>query len=385
MVSEEQKTPAPVFVKGLEGIIAARTAIGFVDGQGGRLVYRGINISELAEFSNYEETTYLLLHGKLPNESELEEFKIKLSHNRQLPEPVLQIIKLTAKETHPMAALRTAISALGCYDPTEDSTDLERYAEIGVKLISQIATAAAVIARVRKGQDPISPDPGLDHTANFLYMSTGRHPDNFETKVMDVCLLLHADHGMNASTFTSLVVISSLSDFYSAITAAIGSLKGGLHGGANEQVIKMLLEIGSEERAADYIKKAIEARKKIPGFGHRVYKTYDPRAVILSQYSEKVTGQLDKKYLYTIARKVEELVVKVYGERGIFPNVDFYSGTIYYSFGFETPMFPALFALARTAGWVARVLEYLPENKIFRPKAQYEGILDAHYIPLKQR
>lgn len=385
MIREVESTSAPVFIKGLEGIIAAKTKIGFVDGQGGRLVYRGININELAEYSNYDETAYLLLYGTLPDASELEEFKTKLKKYRKLPEPVLEIIKMTARETHPMAALRTAISSLGCFDSDEGSTDILNYSEIGMRLISQIATAAAAVSRVRKGQELVPPDPALDHTANFLYMATGRKPDDFETKVMDICLLLHADHGMNASTFTSMVVISSLSDFYSAITAAIGSLRGSLHGGANEQVIKMLLEIGSVEKAEGYVKKDIAERKKIPGFGHRVYKTYDPRALILSKYSEKVTGQLGKKYLYEIAKKVEELVVKVYGEKGIFPNVDFYSGTIYYSFGFETAMFPVLFALARISGWVARVLEYLPENKIFRPKALYEGNLDVPYVPMEKR
>ncbi|MBI4595060.1 MAG: citrate synthase/methylcitrate synthase [Candidatus Tectomicrobia bacterium] len=385
MTQVVQPPASPGFVKGLEGVIASKTKIGFVDGMGGRLVYRGININELAEFSNFEETAYLLFYGQLPKAGELAQFKARLQKYRQLPESVLQIIKMVARETHPMAALRTAISSLGCFDPDVESTEMEKYSEIGLKLITQVATAAAAVYRARKGQEPIRPDPSLDHTANFLYMCSGKKTDDFETKVMDVCLILHADHGMNASTFTSMVVISSLSDFYSAITAAIGSLKGTLHGGANEQVIRMLMEIGSVEKTEAYIKRAIENKKKIPGFGHRVYKTYDPRAIILSQYSERVTTQLGTKYLYDIAKKVEDLVVRVYGERGIFPNVDFFSGSIYHSFGFESPMYPVLFAVARIAGWVARVLEYLPENKIYRPKALYEGLLDNHYIPMDQR
>ena len=374
------------FAKGLEGVIACETKMGYVAGQKGKLVYRGYTIEDLSEHSTYEETTYLLLFGKLPNKKELEDFKAKLTSYRKIPGGVMEILRKLPKETHPMSSLRTGVSALGCFDDKmAQSMELPDYTEIGIKLVSQVATVAAAVARLRRGQEPLDSDDNLNHTANFLYMATGEKPDEYLEKVMDISMILHADHGMNVSTFSCMTVISSLSDMYSAIVGGIGSLKGPLHGGANEEVMKMLLEIGEPEKAEAWIKDAIANKKKIMGFGHRVYKAYDPRARIFKQFSEKVTEMKGHKKLYDIAVIVEKEVLDAYSSRGIFPNVDFYSGTIYYAFGIEYAMFTPLFAVSRIAGWAARVLEYLPQNRIFRPRAHYNGLLNQKYVPMDKR
>ncbi len=371
--------------RGMEGAISNESTIGYVDGEKGWLVYRGYNIFDLAEHSTYEETAYLLLFGKLPTQKELEGFKAKLVGYREIPKQVIDILTALPKEVHPMAALRTGIAALGCFDPKADEVTVENDTEIAIKLISQMATVAGAVARIRKGQEPVAPDPSLDHAANFLYMATGEKADDYTARVMDVSLILHADHGMNASTFTCMVVNSSLSDLYSTVCRGIGSLKGPLHGGANERALADLLEIKDVSGAVAYVKDCIANKKKIMGFGHRVYKAYDPRAKVLGQFSQKVTEMKGMKQLYEIAKKVEEEVIAAYGEKGIFPNVDFYSGTIYYALGIEVPLFTPIFAVSRVAGWVARVLEYLPENRIFRPRAVYVGPLEQKYEPMAKR
>ncbi|KPL02019.1 MAG: hypothetical protein AMJ90_06975 [candidate division Zixibacteria bacterium SM23_73_2] len=371
--------------RGLEGAITNETRIGYVDGQKGWLVYRGYNIFDLAEHSNFEETSYLLLFGKLPTKSELDEFNQKLLGYRKIPSQVIDVLKVIPKNVHPMSALRTGVSVLGCFDDKAEEITVENDTEIAIKLIAQMATIAGAIARIRKGQKPLDPDPELDHSANFLYMMNGKKPDDFSAKVMDVSLILHADHGMNASTFTTMVVNSSLPDLYSSVCSGICSLKGPLHGGANERCLADLLPLKEENDAVKYVKDCIEKKKKIMGFGHRVYKAYDPRATILGKYSQKVTEMKGMGNLYQIAKKVEEEVIAAYGERGIFPNVDFYSGTIYYAMGIEVPMFTPIFAVSRVSGWVARVLEYLPENRIFRPRAVYVGPLEEKFVPMDKR
>jgi citrate synthase len=248
-----------------------------------------------------------------------------------------------------------------------------------------VATIAGAVARIRQSKEPVAADPKLDHTANFLYMATGAKPDDFTARVMDISMILHADHGMNASTFTSMVVSSSLSDMYSAVTAGIGSLKGPLHGGANEKVIEILLGIKDPDKTETWVENALATKQKLMGFGHRVYKAYDPRARILGRYSKEVTALHNTKQLYEIATRMEKKVIDAKGEQGIFPNVDFYSGTIYYSLGYEPALFTPIFAVSRVAGWVARVLEYLPENRIFRPRALYKGPLEVAYVPMEKR
>ncbi|MEE8448824.1 MAG: citrate synthase/methylcitrate synthase [Thermodesulfobacteriota bacterium] len=385
MAEQKQFVGKVEYAKGLEGVISNESTIGYVDGAKGWLIYRGINIMDLAEYSNYEETAYLLLFAKLPTKQELVDFKKKLVEYREVPKGVIEVLRQLPNETHPMAALRTGISALGTFDTKAEQVTVENCTEIGVKLVAQMATVAGAVARLRKGQEPVAPDPSLDHATNFLYMCNGEKPDDLSAKLMDVSLILHADHGNNASTFTCLLVISSLADIYSSVTAGIGSLKGPLHGGANEVALQDIMSIGSVDKVDDWVKDAIAKKKKFMGFGHRVYKAYDPRARVLGKYSMEITEKKGIKHLYDIAARVEEKVIEAYGERGIFPNVDFYSGTIYHALGIETEMFTPIFAVSRVVGWVARAIEYLADNRIFRPRAVYVGVMEAPYLPIDKR
>ncbi|MFQ5808087.1 MAG: citrate/2-methylcitrate synthase [Armatimonadota bacterium] len=398
-VEETADAPPPAFTgavkwpltaelgKGLEGAIACESKIGYVDGTKGWLIYGGLNVFDLAEKSTYEESAYVTLNGKLPTQAELDEFNAKLNANRAVPDEVIDTLARLPKDTHPMAALRTGVSVLGCLDPGADETSVEAEMEISIKLIAQLATIAGAVAMLRKGKDPVAPDPDLGHAANYLYMSTGEKPDELAARIMDVALILHIDHGMNASTFTTMVVNSSLSDMYSSVVAGIGSLKGPLHGGANERVMYDLAEIGSPENVEPWYRKAREEKRLIMGFGHRVYKAYDPRARILKPLSALMAEKdpkMDK--LYKVAIKLDDLVCAELGAaKGIFPNVDFYSGIVYTGLGFETAMFTPIFAVSRVAGWCARALEYLADNRIFRPRAAYVGPMTAEYVPIDQR
>ncbi len=384
--SDSQKFLGHVdFKRGLEGAITNETRIGYIDGERGWLVYRGYNIEDLAEHSTFEETSYMIIYGRLPTQAELSQWNDRLIHGRPIPAVLVDALRRLPKEAHPMAALRTAVSLLGCHDPKADGMDLANAERVGVELVARMATITAVIKRLRDGQEPISPDPKLSHAANFLYMCTGKVPDDFTARAMDANLVLHVDHGMNASTFAAMVIASSLSDMYSAIAGGIASMKGPLHGGANEEVMKMLLEVGGPEHAESWIGNAIASKRKIPGFGHRVYKAYDPRAKVLARFSERITKLHGQERLYRTAKKIEELVVPALGGKGIFPNVDFYSGTIYYCMGFDYVMYTPIFMVGRIPGQVARVLEYLPDNRIFRPRAAYVGDLNLTYVPIEQR
>ncbi len=374
--------------KGLEGAIACTTKVGYVNGSKGWLIYRGYNIFDLAEYSSFEETCYLLLYGKLPTQKELDEFNAKLVANRAVDKAVIDVLKMipTAK-THPMSALRTAVSVLGTLDEKAEETTVEAEREVAIKLIAKMATIAAAIARIRKGEEPVEPDSSLSHAGNFLYMMSGKKPDPTFERIMDVALILHADHGMNASTFTTMVVNSSLSDMYSSVVGGICSLKGPLHGGANERVLYDLEEIGDPSNVEAWFRKARETKRKVMGFGHRVYKAYDPRARILSPLA-KLVSEKDpaNKKLYETAVKLDEIVCKELGvEKKVFPNVDFYSGIVYRSMGIETAMFTPIFAVSRVSGWTARALEYLAENRIFRPRAVYTGPVKADYVPIDKR
>lgn len=373
------------FAKGLDGVTACKTKIGYIVGDEGKLNYRGIPIEVLAEKSTYEETAYLLIFGKFPSAAELDEFEKRLAASRDIPGNVVEILKKLPRETHPMAALRCGISALGCMDPKADDSGLENATNLGIKIISQIPTVAAAIARLRKGLDPVSPAPDLGHAANFLYMLLGEKPDAKMARIMDLALILHADHGMNASTFAAMVIASTLSDMYSAISGGIAALKGPLHGGATERALNMLIEIGTPDRAREFVRDAVANKKKIMGFGHRVYKAYDPRARILAGISDSVTRGEVSHEIFEVAKAVEKEVIAAYGSKGIFPNVDFYSGSVYHAMGIEPKMFTVIFAVSRVAGWVARILEYIPENRIFRPRALYEGPKLVDYIPIEER
>jgi citrate synthase len=374
--------------RGLEGAVACETKIGYVNGTKGWLIYRGYNIFDLALHSSFEETAYLLLFGDLPNKEQMEAFRAKLLAAREVPAVILESLqKLPTAETHPMSALRTAVSLLGMFDPKAEDTSVENEREIAIRLISQMATLAGAVARIRKGQEPVAPRKDLGHAANFLYMMNGEEPDEEAARVMDISLILHADHGMNASTFTCMVINSSLSDMYSTVVGGIGSLKGPLHGGANERVLYDLEEIGSPENVESWFAKARETKRKVMGFGHRVYKAYDPRARILGPLAERLSRRNpDVQKLYEIAVRLDQAVTSELGKtKRIFPNVDFYSGIVYRALGIETAMFTPIFAVSRVAGWTARVLEYLAENRIFRPRAIYTGPIQREYVPLESR
>ena len=397
---EVERVPEPQFVgeakfpmqltigKGLEGAITNATQIGYICGEKGWLIYRGYDIFDLAEKSCFEEVCYLLLFGDLPKKKELEEFKSKLRGYRTVPDVVIDVLKnMPIRTVHPMTALRTAVSMLGALDAMAEDDSLEAKTEIAIKLIAQLPTIAGAISRLRLDKEIVPPDPSMSHAANFYYMLTGEKPDADFEKIMDVCLILHADHGMNASTFTGMVIGSTLSDMYSAVTGAIGSLKGPLHGGANERVIYMLEEIGHPDRVEEWLEETLKAKRKVMGFGHRVYKAYDPRARILKPLAKYLAEKVpDMMNLYSIAEKLDKLVCEKLGKtKRVFPNVDFYSGLVYRSMGIKTKMFTPIFAVSRVAGWTARILEYLKDNRIFRPRAIYTGPLKREYIEIERR
>jgi citrate synthase len=373
---------SPTFKAGLEDVVAGTSEICFIDGREGRLVYCGYDIPDLAKHSSFEETTYLLYHKKLPTAAELQAFDAKLKSYRAVPAGVLEAMKALPKTIHPMAALRTAVSLLGNFDPDAEATGREAYLETCIKLTAQVATVTAAWERIRNGQEPVAPRTDLSHAANFLYMLSGHEPDPVQAHVFDVALILHADHELNASTFSARVTVATLTDIYSAVTAAVGALKGPLHGGANEQVMKMEEEIGSVENVEPWIKEALAQKKKIMGFGHRVYKTKDPRAYILEELSEEVGKRAGNLKWFEMTRKIEEVVLK---EKGLYPNVDLYSGSAYYVMGIPTDLFTPIFAVSRIAGWTAHILEQLDNNRIIRPRAEYVGPEKLEYVPLEKR
>ncbi len=382
--------------RGLEGAITNITKIGFVNGEEGKLIYRGYSIEDLSQHATFEEVAYLLIFGKLPTRGELQGFETKLRSAGRLPDPARKLLETLPADAHPMNLLQSAVATLGCYD--KDAIEVTRHlsnpaealpkeTEVAIRILALVSTIGAAIARRRRGLPMIDPDSQLSFTANYLYMMSGERPDEVTERTMDVCMILQADHGMNASTFTAMVVHSSLSDMYSTIAAAVGSLRGPLHGGANEAALDDLEAIGGPENVKAWVEDRFARGEKIVGFGHRVYKAYDPRATVLKKHAEALCKQLGEENLYRTAAAVEDEVLAVMQAKGkpIYPNVDFYSGLVYHCLGFEAPLFPVIFAVSRTAGWVARVLEYLPENRIFRPRAVYNGTLDDVVTPIDQR
>jgi citrate synthase len=375
------------YPKGLEGIILCDSAVSFVDGTAGKLYYRDIPIQELAEHSTFEESSFLLLFGHLPRKNELEDFDRKLKAQRALPPEVLECIKKFPKTAHPMEALRTVTSTLGMYDPHPEDHSSSANIERAIKLIAQFATVVAAFERHREGKPFVAPDNGLSHAGNFMYMFRGSKPTELDAKAMDVGLILHADHEMNASTISCRVVVSSQTDIYSAVTAGVGSLKGPLHGGANEEVMRTLESVGGMANVEKWMKNALANKVKVPGFGHRVYKYYDPRAGILKTFAEsyaKINPSIHEKL--EMAKVMEKMMIESLGEaKGIYPNVDFYSGIIYTAMGFMKDAFTPIFAVARISGWCAQILEQLVDNRIYRPRCHYTGDLSKHYLALNQR
>ena len=373
--------------RGLDGIVVTESELSKVDGEAGRLIYRGYPIETLAAESTYEEILHLLWHGSLPTAAQLSEFSEQLADERALDDRLQRLVRdLAAADENPMAALRTAVSALSSMDPDGAEVDLEdrqQSLEKGVAITAKLPTILAAFNRYRDGNDPISPRDDLGHAANFLYMLEGSEPDPVLVDTLDTALVLHADHGINASTFAAMVTASTLSDIYSAVTSAIGTLAGPLHGGANQNVMRMLLELDESSLDPDeWIREALDDGRRIPGFGHRVYSVKDPRSYILAEMSEdlgEAAGAM-KWHEYSVA--VEEAMSE---ETGIPPNVDFYSATTYYQMGIPIDLYTPIFAMSRVGGWVAHVLEQYADNRIMRPRGRYIGEQDRQFEPLSAR
>ena len=373
---------ANVAKAGLEGVVAAQSSISDVNGEEGKLIYAGYDINDLAKHASFEEVIYLLWNGKLPTTSELDQLKSQLNNETRLPAEIIDLISAIPKTANPMEMLRTVVSALGHYDPDGADMSLEANARKAVRLTARFPTIVTTFQRVRNGQKPVQPHEGLSLAGNFLYTLNGQEPDEVATRTMDVAFVLHADHELNASTFAARVTAATLSDMYSAIVSAIGTLKGPLHGGANEGVIKNLLEIGSVEAVEPWVKNAFANKKKIMGFGHRVYRTVDPRAIHLAEMSRQLGERTGETKWYEMSRKMEEVVMR---EKRLNANVDFYSASTYYALGVPTDLFTPIFACSRISGWTAHVLEQYRNNRLIRPRAEYVGPRGLKYIPIEQR
>lgn len=367
--------------KGLEGVVAAESAISSIIDD--KLTYVGFDIDDLAENSTFEEVVYLLWNLKLPTQSELDEFTKELVENMELPQGIIDHLKsYDLKKVHPMAALRTAVSMLGLYDEEADDMSEEANRRKAIRLQAKMPTIVTAFARIRNGEEPVSPRKDLGVAANFLYMLKGKEPEAVEVEAFNKALVLHADHELNASTFTARVCVATLSDVYSGITSAIGALKGPLHGGANEQVMKMLTEIGEEDKAIDYVKEKLANKEKIMGMGHRVYRQGDPRAKHLKEMSRQLTELTGEPKWYSMSVKIEEYVKQ---EKGLPANVDFYSASVYHSLGIEHDLFTPIFAVSRVSGWLAHILEQYANNRLIRPRAEYVGPNKQSYVPIDQR
>ena len=371
-------------VKGLEGVVAAHSGICWIDGYAGVLAYRGIDIHELAEKSTFEETTYLLWHGHLPDRSQLKEFSQKLTEARRVPRQIYDLLRSLPKSATPMEALRTAVSALSMFDPDEAAVDHDSNVRKAFALTAQLPMLVAAFDRIRKGQEIVEPDPSLPHAANFLWMLHGKKPIPAAERTFDIALILHADHELNASTFAARVIAGTMADMHSAITGAIGALKGPLHGGANEAVMKMLFEIGKKGGdPVEYVKSLLAQKKKVFGFGHRVYRTEDPRATHLRKMSEQLSRDSGNTKWYEMSRAIEEFVKH---EKKLNANVDFYSASTYTTLGIDLDLFTPIFAISRIAGWAAHVIEQLDDNRLIRPRAEYTGPeYPVKYVPIEQR
>lgn len=371
--------------RGLMGIYFDRTSTTFIDGDEGVLEYCGYNIHDLAEESTFEETAYLLLHGELPTQSQLDEFDADLRSARALPDVIFPIIEAT-KDSHPMDVLRTAVSALSAFDPDKDAPmdDLDATLRKGVRLTAQVPTIVTAHHRIRDGLEPVAPDATLTHAGNFLYMMNGEQPSAGATSLMDKDLILHADHGSNASAFTARVVAGTKADVHGAITAAIAALAGPSHGGAAENVMQMAREIGSADHAEQYVKDLIRSRRRVMGFGHRVYKTEDPRARHLKEGVRQLSMEMGEPEWYNILLGVQN-AMSPYARKGIHVNVDFFAGVIYYLIGIPQDLFVPIFAVGRVPGWVIQVLEQYDRNILIRPLLDYTGDRDRKYVPLADR
>ncbi|MDE3064035.1 MAG: citrate synthase [Acidobacteriota bacterium] len=370
--------------KGLEGIVAANSGVCWIDGEAGVLAYRGIDIHELAEHSTFEETTYLLWNGRLPSQLALREFHAQLALARELDQRIIDMLRSFPASATPMEVLRTAVSALSFYDADEKDNSHDANVRKSYNLTAQLAMIVAIYDRLRKGKEIIPPDRSLSHAGNFLWMLNGVKPSETATRTLDIALILHADHELNASTFAARVIAATLSDIHSAVTGAIGALKGPLHGGANEAVMRLLLAI--DKAGADpveYVKNMLANKQKVSGFGHRVYKTEDPRATHLRKMSEQLGRDAGQSKWFDMSRAIE---VYVKGEKKLNANVDFYSASTYAMLGIDIDLYTPIFAISRIAGWSAHVIEQLDDNRLIRPRAEYIGpVYPTHWVPVEER
>ncbi|ASS74533.1 citrate synthase [Tumebacillus algifaecis] len=374
---------------GLQDVVAGDSSICLVDGKEGRLVYQGYDINDLAGKASFEEVVYLLWYGKLPNVSELSALDAALKQNREIPSDVLELVKsLSNSAANPsgMEILRTAASYLGAVDPNK-AMDRETHIQQATKLVSMLASITAAVGRFKQGKEYVAPRNDLGHAANFLYMLTGQEADELSVEAFDVALILHADHEFNASTFTARCTVATLSDMYSGVTSAIGALKGPLHGGANEDVLRMLMEIDSVENAATEVANKLENGVKVPGFGHRVYRSYDPRGLVLKRYAKQLTEKVNNTKWFEMTEITEGVVLEHFAKKGkdLKYNVDLYSGSLYNAMGIPVELFTPLFVISRVSGWTAHILEQYANNRIIRPVADYVGPVDQKFVPIAER
>lgn len=381
-MSQAVSTP-PKSNAGLEGVVASKSDICLIDGIAGRLVYRGYEIADLVENLSFEETAYLLWEGKLPNRSQLNDLKKSLGDAMALPKAAQEIIHTLPKDTPPMDALRTVVSALGCSDPDRASgAEAQANHRKSIRLTAQFPAIVTSFHRHRNNLEPIAPDPKLSIAGNFLYMLNGKRPHKTLVRVMDAALVLHAEHGMNASTFTARVIAATLSDLHSAVTGALGALKGPLHGGANQDVMELLLKCETPERAEQKVRDMLSNGEKVPGFGHRVYRTFDPRATFLRKMSKELGEAADNSKWYLMSEKLIPIVKEMKNKD---PNVDFFSASAYYTMGIPLDLFTPIFAIARVAGWTAHIMEQQRNNRIIRPTDDYTGPLGLKTVPIGER
>ncbi|HEX9961735.1 MAG TPA: citrate synthase [Pyrinomonadaceae bacterium] len=379
---KDSTAAASAATAGLRGVVAAQSSIGDVDGEKGVLIYQGYDIHDLAEHSNFEEVVYLLWDGRLPAKDELEDLRGQIRANYEAPAEVLDFMRQFPKDADPMDVLRTAVSALDFYDREGHGTDRENAIKTAIRLTAQIGTLVAAWERIRNGQDIVAPDTSLGIAENFLYMLRGERPDAEEARMFDICLILHADHELNASTFTTRVIAGTLADIYGAVTGGIAALAGPLHGGANTAVMKMLLEIGETGKIDSWLDDALANKRKIMGIGHAVYKTEDPRATWLRKFSQQMGERKGEAKWFEMSQKIEKLM---HEKKGMFPNVDFYSASTYYLMGIPLDLYTPIFAVSRISGWTGHILEQYGNNKLIRPRAEYVGERDLKYASIDER
>jgi len=383
MTDQVKANPTPSSAAtGLRGVVVGTSTVSDVVGDKGELIYQGYNIHDLARNSNFEEVAFLLWNKRLPTRSELDELRRQIGESYAVPSQVIDLIRQLPREADPIDVLRTAVSALESYDPAARDLSPAASHRTSIKLTAQFATLVAAAERIRRGEEPIAALPNENIATNFLYMLKGEKPSEHDAHIFDVCLVLHADHELNASTFTARVVAGTLASLYASVVAAIGALSGPLHGGANTNVMKTLLEIGDVENVETFVKRALAEKRKMMGFGHAVYKTEDPRATHLRQFSKEMGERAGQSKWYEMSRKVEAVMMR---EKGLYPNVDFYSASTYYMMGIPLDLYTPIFAVSRITGWTAHVLEQYADNKLIRPRAEYVGERNLPYIPIEQR